>query len=159
MAKNQNEPDCNAETSMKRRIFLSYARNDDEPFVKKLYKDLTQEGFTVWYDRKSLLSRGKTFHQEIRDAIRLEVDRVVVVCGPKAAESLYVREEWEAALQFDHVVVTPILRLGDIETSVPGELSLLHCEDFRDDTKYTASLKCKSFTMLIKDKKNENSML
>jgi len=33
----------------------------------------------------------------------------------------------------DHVVVTPVLRLGDYETCVPGELGLLHCEDFRDD--------------------------
>lgn len=120
-------------------LFLSYARGDDEPFVRRLHADLTREGFTVWSDRESLMSRGLTFHQEIKDAIRTEVERVVYVGGPKAALSPYVREEWQFALECDHVVVTPILRLGDYDP-VPGELSLLHCEDFRDDAKYDAAL-------------------
>ena len=110
------------------RVFLSYARGDDEPFVRRLYDDLLRAGFTVWFDRESLLSRGRTFHQEIKEAIRCEVDRIVYVGGPKAALSPYVREEWQFGLEFDHVVVTPILRLGDYNTDVPGELSLLHCE-------------------------------
>ena len=121
------------------RVLLSYAREDDEAFVKRLYADLTNAGFTVWFDRESLMSRGLSFHQEIKDAIRTEVDRVIYVGGPKAALSAYVREEWQFALECDHVVVTPILRLGDYE-HVPGELSLLHCEDFRNDAKYPAAL-------------------
>lgn len=96
-------------------------------------------GFTVWFDRESLMSRGRTFHQEIKDAIRTEVDRIVYVGGPKAKASPFVREEWQLGLEFDHVVVTPILRIGDYP-EIPGELSLLHCEDFRDDAKYDASL-------------------
>lgn len=122
------------------RIFLSYARGDDEAFVKRLCADLKYAGFHVWFDRESLMSRGLTFHQEIKDAIRTEVDRVVCVGGPKAAQSAYVREEWQSALEYDHVVVIPILRLGDYDTSVPGELALLHCEDFRDDAKYASAL-------------------
>jgi WD40 repeat protein len=121
------------------KVFLSYARGDDELFVKRLYEDLTKVGFTVWFDRNSLLSRGLTFHQEIKDAIRTEVDRVVYIGGPKAANSKYVREEWKSALEYDHVVVTPILRLGDYE-QIPGELSLLHCEDFRKDATYDKAL-------------------
>jgi hypothetical protein len=120
-------------------IFISYGRSDDEPFVHRLHADLTADGFQVWFDRESLLSRGLSFHQEIKDAIRT-VDRVVYVGGPNAAQSAYVREEWKLALEFDHVVVTPILRLGEYETCVPGELKLLHCEDFRDDTKYPNAL-------------------
>src|ERR1019366_10684894 len=81
------------------RVFLSYARDDDEPFVKRLHADLTKAGFTVWFDRESLMSRGLSFHQEIKDAIRTEVDRVVYVGGPKAAMSSYVREEWQFALE------------------------------------------------------------
>ncbi|HPB30397.1 MAG TPA: NB-ARC domain-containing protein, partial [Candidatus Sumerlaeota bacterium] len=113
---------------------------DNEPFVERLHDDLAAAGFTVWFDRKSLLSRGLTFHQEIKDAIRAEVDRVVYVGGPKAVASLFVREEWKSALEYDHVVVTPILRLGDYDTCVPGELALLHCEDFRDDANYPRTL-------------------
>lgn len=114
---------------MSTRVFLSYARGDDEPFVHRLHADLTKAGFTVWFDRESLMSRGLTFHQEIKDAIRTEVDRIVYVGGPKAALSAYVREEWQLGLEFDHVVVTPILRLGDYASSVPRGIDLLRCED------------------------------
>ena len=69
-------------------VFLSYARDDDEPFVRRLFQDLVAGlGFQVWFDRASLLSRGLGFHQEIKDAIRTSVDRVVYVGGPKAATS------------------------------------------------------------------------
>ena len=121
------------------RVFLSYARGDDEPFVRRLYADLTAAGFTVWFDRKTLMSRGLTFHQEIKDAIRTEVDRVVYIGGPKAALSANVREERQFALECDQVVVVPILRLGGRD-NVPGELSLLQTEDFRVDASYAASL-------------------
>ena len=40
------------------RVFLSYARADDEAFVKRLHADLAAQGFTVWFDRESLLSRN-----------------------------------------------------------------------------------------------------
>jgi hypothetical protein len=121
------------------RVFLSYARGDDEPFVRRLHADLAQAGFTVWFDRESLMSRGLSFHQEIKDAIRTEVDRLVYVGGPKAALSPNVREEWQFALACDHVVVTPIVRLGGT-ANVPGELRLLHCEDFREDAHYPRAL-------------------
>jgi WD40 repeat protein len=124
---------------MVRSVLLSYSRHDDESFVRRLYTDLTHAGFNVWFDRESLLSRGLTFHQEIKDAIRTKVDRVVYVAGPNAAQSEYVREEWRLALDCDHVVVTPILRLGNYD-QVPGELSLLHCVDFRDDSRYAGAL-------------------
>jgi hypothetical protein len=77
------------------RIFLSYARVDDESFVRRLHDDLVAAGFRVWFDRESLIARGLTFHQEIKDSIRTEVDRVVYVGGPAAAASPYVSEEWQ----------------------------------------------------------------
>jgi hypothetical protein len=39
-------------------LFLSYARGDDEPFVRRLYHDLTAEGFKVWRDREGMPSRA-----------------------------------------------------------------------------------------------------
>lgn len=116
------------------KIFLSYARGDDEPFVRKLYDDLKIAGFDVWFDRVDLPSRQLTFHQEIADALRAR-DRLVLVAGPKAVRSDYVRQEWRWALELDKIVV-PILRLGNVEEHLPGELSLLHCDDFRDDAQY-----------------------
>jgi hypothetical protein len=37
-----------------RTIFLSYARNDDEMFVRWCYSDLTNAGFDMWFDRVSM---------------------------------------------------------------------------------------------------------
>jgi len=42
--------------------------------------------------------RGLTFHQEIQDAVAGR-ERLVLVVGPKAALSDYVRQEWQFALQ------------------------------------------------------------
>lgn len=64
-------------------VFLSYARGDDEPFMKRLYHDLTGRGFEVWWDRVNMPSRGLTFHQEIADAISAR-ERLLLVVGPGA---------------------------------------------------------------------------
>lgn len=84
-------------------VFLSYARGDDEPFVKRLHNDLTAAGFDVWFDRVSMPCRQLAFHQEISDAIRAR-DKVVLVVGPKAALSDYVRQEWRWAFDLNKPV-------------------------------------------------------
>lgn len=126
-------------------IFLSYARGDDvEPhdpatsFAARLHRDLTAAGFDVWFDRVNMPSRGLTFHQEIRDAIAAR-DRLLLIVGPKAAASEYVRQEWQFAWFDAEKVVTPILRNGDYPLAIP-ELALLHAEDFRDDSQYDRHL-------------------
>src|ERR1700722_6504176 len=119
-------------------LFLSYARGDDEPFVTRLHTDLIARGFDVWFDRVSMPSRNLTFHQEIRDAIAAR-DRLLLVVGHKAAESLYVRQEWQFAYFEAEKVVTLILRLGDYPLAI-DELKLLHAEDFRDDAQYARHL-------------------
>ena len=43
-------------------IFLSFARGDDEAFVRRLHGDLTNAGFEVWFDRVCMPSRQLTFH-------------------------------------------------------------------------------------------------
>ena len=75
-----------------RGLFLSYARADDEDFVRWLYNALTAEGFTVWFDRMSMPSRSLTFLHEIRAAID-GIDRFLAVVGPAALKSEYVRAE------------------------------------------------------------------
>ena len=125
-------------------LLLSYARGDDvDPFdpatsfVARLHRDLTARVFEVWFDHTAMPSRGLTFHQEIQDAVAARA-RLVLVVGPKAELSDYVRQEWQFALQADKAV-TPILRQGDYPL-VPDELKLLHCEDFRDDAQHAFHL-------------------
>jgi hypothetical protein len=118
-------------------IFLSYARADDEPFVKKLYESLTVQGFRVWWDRVSMPNRALTFLQEIRDAVD-RADCLVLVVGPGAMQSDYVHAEWQHALEYCKPV-HPVLRLGDYKL-LPPELKLLDTPDFRNDGQYAHSL-------------------
>jgi hypothetical protein len=110
------------------RIFLSYGRNDDEPFVARLHSALIERGFSVWWDRRDMPSRALTFLQEIRDAVD-ECDRLVAVVGPAAVQTDYVTAEWQYALVRDKVVV-PVLRIGTHEL-LPADLRVFHCPDVR----------------------------
>ncbi|QPC83762.1 tetratricopeptide repeat protein [Phototrophicus methaneseepsis] len=122
---------------VKGSVFLSYARADDtsdyndpeKSFMLRLYTYLTDKGFQVWWDRQNMPNRGLTFMKEISDAID-KVDRLILVVGPGAVESEYVRQEWEYALSICKVV-TPILRHGDYDL-VPDPLKDDHCEDCRE---------------------------
>lgn len=60
------------------KLFLSYARADDLPFVTRLYHDLKRLGFDVWWDQVSMPSRALPFPQELQDAID-HCDRLVLV--------------------------------------------------------------------------------
>lgn len=120
------------------RVFISYARDDDEPFVKRLYEDLTHEGVDVWWDRESMPNRALTFLQEIRDAID-DYGRVLLVIGPSAVESDYVNAEWQYAIEAC-LGVNPVLRLGEDYSLVPPELSALHCVDMRANRDYEEAL-------------------
>ena len=134
-------------------LFLSYARDDDEPFVCRLYEDLKQQRedgrplFDVWFDRESMPSRQLTFQHEIRSAIDA-CDRLVLVVGPHAVTSDYVTQEWQFAHLVANRCVNPIVRLdeknpdGTIRDGydlIPEELKV-HAEDFRDDRLYAANL-------------------
>ena len=118
-------------------IFISYARDDDEPFVEKLHRDLRQAGLNIWWDRQAMASRGRTFLQEIRDAITSS-SRLILVLGPKATKSEYVQVEWQLALELCTPVV-PILRLGEY-SSLPPELATVHCVDVRETRTYDQAL-------------------
>ncbi len=118
-------------------LFISYARTDDEPFVEQLYRDLIQTGVEVWWDRKIMPNRGRTFLQELRDGIEAS-ERVLAVLGPRALDSEYVQAEWEHARLFAKGVVFAI-RIGSFE-QIPKPFGEYHAIDFSDDKKYAARL-------------------
>jgi hypothetical protein len=128
----------NSKLTTDRSVFLSYAREDDESFVERLYDNLTSNGFIVWWDRKCMPSRGLTFLQEIRDAIA-NCGRLIAVVGPEAVESEFVLAEWEWATHFGTIVI-PILRLGEYDL-LPDHFKSLNCPDFREDVRYEISFK------------------
>jgi hypothetical protein len=120
----------------KARLFISYARADDEPFVERLYHDLKDE-FDIWWDRETMSNRGKTFLQEIRDAID-HADRLLLVAGPRAFASDYVHDEWQYAYE-TYKGINIALRLGDY-TDFPAQLSGFDAPDFRSDADYDEQL-------------------
>ena len=129
-------------------IFLSYARDDDEAFVRRLHADLTSAEFDVWFDRVSMPSRQLTFHQEVRDAIAAR-ERLLLVVGPGVLASDYVTQEWRFAYFEAGKCVNPVVRLNgrhedgsviDGYELIPEDLKLLHAEDFRDDAAYDVHL-------------------
>ncbi len=117
-------------------LFISYARADDEPFVRRLYDDLKAHGFNVWYDRVSMPNHGRGFTQEIAHAIE-QADRLILVCGPAADASEYVRKECEHAL-IHCKPISPVVRLGDFPPPILEQLSAnpLDAIDMRDDAAY-----------------------
>jgi len=124
------------EPPRKVRIFLSYARSDDEPFVKRLYDDLKDE-FDVWWDRVSMPNRGPTFAQEIRNAIE-HTDRLLLVAGTGAFSSDYVKYEWMYAYEIGKAI-NIALRKCDY-TDLPEELKNYDAPDFRKDADYDERL-------------------
>ncbi|MCU0463407.1 MAG: tetratricopeptide repeat protein [Anaerolineae bacterium] len=126
------------------RVFLSYARADDDKdyddasksFMRRLYRFLDAAGLDVWWDRVSLPSRGEVFTKEIEDAIR-PCDRFVLVVGPGAVKSDYVRAEWRFALSLCKPI-TVILRAGDYNI-IPGDVTgfsgvnAIDCRPSRDE--------------------------
>lgn len=119
------------------RLFISYARADDEPFVEQLYNDLKDE-FQVWWDRTSMPNRGLTFLQEIRDAID-NADRLLLVVGPAAFVSDYVRDEWQYAYE-TYKGINIALRSGDY-SDLPEQLRTFDALDFRNDIDYAERTK------------------
>jgi hypothetical protein len=93
------------------KVFLSYGRNDDEAFARRLDADLTKTGFDVWFDRVSMPARQLTFHQEIRDAIAAR-DRLLLVVGPDVLTSDYVTHESCFAYFEAGRCVNPIVQLN-----------------------------------------------
>lgn len=118
-------------------VFLSYARADDDPdhddadksFMRRLHNALMDAGFDVWWDRVRLPSRGEGFTWEIEEAIRA-CERFVLIAGPKAKESPYVKAEWQFALA-ECKPITPALRVGDDYSVIPPEVAGVNAIDCR----------------------------
>jgi uncharacterized protein YjbI with pentapeptide repeats len=70
--------------------FISYNSND-EPFAKKLYLSLQQEGVPCWYAPEEL-EIGDKFEFKIDKAIR-EYDRLILICSLNSLNSKWVQKE------------------------------------------------------------------
>ena len=102
---------------MSKEIFISYSRRDTE-FVTRLASDLDAQVAGVWFDQ-SAIQLGENWHAEIMEGIR-ECKAFILVLSPDAAESKYVREELNKALELGKVIF-PVIYRADKWT---GEINL-----------------------------------
>jgi tetratricopeptide (TPR) repeat protein len=108
--------------------FVSYARAEDQQFLPTLLARLPKH-LRLWYDRESLPNRGLTFDAEIRRAIESSA-RLILLFGPGAAASDYVRQEWTFADDLG-IPIIPVLLAGGYD-SLPDALQHYNAVDARD---------------------------
>src|SRR5215207_152821 len=103
---------------MTKDIFISYSRRDQE-FVTRLASDLNAQVAGVWFDQ-STIQLGQKWYDEIMEGIR-DCKAFILVLSPDAAESKYVREEVNKALELGKTIFPILYRPG----KWTGELELL----------------------------------
>src|SRR5215467_8530255 len=94
---------------MSKDIFISYSRRDTE-FVTRLASDLNAQVAGVWFDQ-STIQLGQKWHDEIMDGIN-ECKAFILVLSPDAAQSKYVLEEVNKALELGKTIFPVIYRSG-----------------------------------------------
>ena len=89
--------------------FISYSSKDTK-FAKKLYQDLQENGIRCWFAPQSLLI-GAKIRQSIDEAIQV-YEKLLVIISKNSAESEWVEDEFEAAIekerQTKNLVLIPI---------------------------------------------------
>jgi WD40 repeat protein len=75
-----HEQPAQTTTEPKARIFLSYGRRDACELADRLEQDLTLYGYSVWRDKKSIVS-GRDFMREIEEGLR-STQLVVALLSP-----------------------------------------------------------------------------
>ncbi|MBC8100373.1 MAG: toll/interleukin-1 receptor domain-containing protein, partial [Armatimonadetes bacterium] len=120
-------------------VFLSYARADDELFVRKLYERLTAKDLTVWYDHKKMTNSGGEFPQHLTNSV-LASKRLLLILGPNALTSDYVTKEWQTAFNANTgIPIIPLLRGVDL-ADLPPKLTKIDTLDFSDDAQFEHKL-------------------
>ncbi len=119
------------------RVFLSYAHDDIVP-VRKLYQDLIDEGYDIWFDEENLIP-GQEWQVEIEKAL-LNSHAVIVCLSPiSVSKEGFVQKEFrfafDKALEMTEsgIFLIPV-RLKECE--VPHKISRYHWVDLFEDNGY-----------------------
>lgn len=107
-------------------IFISYRRKDAETEAYLLYKDLVADGYSVFYDHKSL--GAGNFRQEIEERIKEAKDVIVILSKSSFGEKIndekdVYRSEIEFALQYGKRIVGIMLEeFSDFPKNLPPSI-------------------------------------
>lgn len=119
---------------MRSSIFLSH-NSADKAFVRRLAKDLENQGVRFWLDEAEI-KVGESLIEKIRTGID-RVEYVAVVLSPDSVASTWVQREVDVAMNQEisgrHVKVLPIMYR---ECELPGFLLGKKYADFKNEARY-----------------------
>lgn len=117
------------------KIFLSYARPENEIEAKKLYNGLKENGYRPWFDQESLKS-GQVWKYEIEKYIP-KADIVIVLFSAQANRKRgYYQKEKKLAIETsleipdEDIFLIPVNLDG---CAIPEPLKKFNCENFAID--------------------------
>jgi tetratricopeptide (TPR) repeat protein len=96
-----------------RNVFLSYA-NQDGKIAEDVFRYLSSHGFSVWFDRLSILP-GSNVPWEIERALE-RADVMVALIAPASSQSPGIRDQWTF---FANTLKKPVIPVLTGETRVP----------------------------------------
>jgi len=91
--------------------FISYGRADSKAFATKLYNDLTERGWHIWFDQNDI-PLGVDFQNQIDDGIE-KADNFLFIIAPHSVNSPYCRKEIELAVKHKKRIM-PLLHTEQI---------------------------------------------
>ncbi|MDJ0751688.1 MAG: NB-ARC domain-containing protein [Woeseiaceae bacterium] len=112
------------------RVFISYARSDGADFAAALRTRIQSENpeITLWMDRAQMVG-GVGWWKQITDALE-EVETLIMVLTPAAAQSEVAAKEWRYARQ-QGVRVCPVMEHDSALdfSELPSWMRKVHCYD------------------------------
>ncbi len=132
-------------------LFISYGRKHSKDFATKLYSDLTERGYGVWFDQNDI-PLGVDFQNQIDDGIE-KAHNFCFIISPHSVRSEYCLKEIVLAKKLKKRII-PILHVEpkdewDMMDETIAKLNWIYFREGEDD--YDKSLE--GLTSLLEDEK------
>jgi WD40 repeat protein len=92
--------------------FISYGRADSKAFATKLYDQLTEQGFKVWFDQNDI-PLAVNFQNQIDDGIE-KAHNFLFIIAPHSVNSPYCLKEINLAIKLNKRII-PLFHVGEID--------------------------------------------
>ncbi len=115
--------------------FISYARTPSKEFATKLYTELSQRNFDIWFDQNNI-PLAVDFQEQINNGIE-KSDNFIFVISPNSIKSQYCKLEVELAIKYNKRII-PILHVLPTENikdmnEVIAKLNWIYFREDQDD--------------------------